>query len=195
VAIDVPSGDVVAIANGPGADFDIATSGRYPPGSTFKVVTATRLLADGLAPDDTVPCPRTASIDGRNFGNAEDARLGDVPFGTAFAQSCNTAFVELSRKLAPGDLTTTAEEHFGIGTRGDLGIGAYAGQVPAEDSAVEVAAASIGQGAVLVSPLIAADVAATVARETGSNPACCSSPPPTNNRRVMTCRRRACCGS
>lgn len=164
VAIDVPSGDVVAIANGPGADFDIATSGRYPPGSTFKVVTATRLLADGLAPDDTVPCPRTATIDGRDFGNAEDAQLGDVPFGTAFAQSCNTAFVELSRELAPGDLTTTAEEHFGIGTRSDLGIGAYAGQVPAEDSAVEVAAASIGQGAVLVSPLIAADVAATVAR-------------------------------
>lgn len=164
IAIDVPSGDVVAIANGPGADFDIATSGQYPPGSTFKVVTATRLLADGLAPDDTVPCPGTATIDGRDFGNAEDAQLGDVPFATAFAQSCNTAFVELSRELEPGDLGTTAEERFGIGTRSDLGIGAYAGQVPAEDSVVEVAAASIGQGAVLVSPLIAADVAATVAR-------------------------------
>ena len=164
VAIDVPSGDVLAIANGPGAEFDLATGGRYPPGSTFKVVTTARLLSDGLTADDTVPCPGTATVDGRDFGNAEDARLGDVPFATAFAQSCNTAFVELSRRLEPGDLQATAEEWFGIGTRGDLGIGAYAGQVPGEDSAVEVAAATIGQGAVLVSPLIAADVAATVAR-------------------------------
>jgi cell division protein FtsI/penicillin-binding protein 2 len=164
VAIDVPSGDVVAIANGPGAEFDIATGGQYPPGSTFKVVTTARLLSDGLAADDTVPCPGTATVDGRDFGNAEDTQLGDVPFATAFAQSCNTAFVELSRGLEPGDLQATAEKHFGIGARGDLGIGAYAGQVPGEDSAVEVAAATIGQGAVLVSPLIAADVAATVAR-------------------------------
>jgi cell division protein FtsI/penicillin-binding protein 2 len=166
VAIDVPSGDVVAIANGPGADFDIATTGQYPPGSTFKVVTATHLLADGLEPGNTVPCPGTATIDGRGFRNAEDAQLGDVPFATAFAQSCNTAFIELSRDLAPGDLQMTAERRYGIGTRGDLGVGAYAGQVPHEDSAVEVAAASIGQGAVLVAPLIAADIAATVARGT-----------------------------
>lgn len=164
VAIDVPSGDVVAVANGPGADFDIATAGQYPPGSTFKVVTTARLLADGLDHDDTVACPGTATVDGRGFGNAEDSQLGDVDFATAFAQSCNTAFVELSRGLEPGALQETAEGSFGIGPRGDLGIGAFAGQVPREDSAVEVAAATIGQGAVLVSPLIAADMAATVAR-------------------------------
>jgi cell division protein FtsI/penicillin-binding protein 2/type II secretory pathway pseudopilin PulG len=164
VVIDVPSGDVVAVANGPGAGFDIATGGQYPPGSTFKVVTAARLLADGVQPDDTVPCPGTATVDGRDFGNAEDARLGDVPFATAFSQSCNTAFVELSRQLERGHLEATAREAFGIGVRWDLGIGAYAGQVPREESAVEVAAAAIGQGRVLFSPLVAADVAATVAR-------------------------------
>jgi cell division protein FtsI/penicillin-binding protein 2 len=164
VAIDVPSGDVVAVANGPGASFDIATRGQYPPGSIFKVVTTTRLLDDGLRPDDTVPCPATATVDGRSFGNAERSQLGDVLFVTAFAQSCNTAFVELSRRLESRALEATAEQWFGIGRRGDLGIGAFAGQVPPEQSAVEVAAAAIGQGAVLVSPLIAADVAATVAR-------------------------------
>lgn len=164
VAIDVPTGDVVAVANGPGAQFDIATAGQYPPGSTFKVVTATRLLDDGLGPDDTVPCPGSATIEGREFRNAEDAQLGDVPFGTAFAQSCNTAFIELSQRLDPGALQATAEQRFGIGIRGGLGIGAFAGQVPSEDSAVEIAAAAIGQAEVLVSPLIAADLAATVAR-------------------------------
>jgi cell division protein FtsI/penicillin-binding protein 2 len=164
VAIDVPSGDVVAVANGPAAGFDIATQGQYPPGSTFKVVTTTRLLADGLAPDDTVACPRTVTISGREFSNAEDAQLGDVPFSTAFANSCNTAFVGLSQRLEPGDLEATAQQNYGIGTRSDLGIGAYAGQVPSEESEVEVAAAAIGQGKVLLSPLIAADVAATVAR-------------------------------
>jgi cell division protein FtsI/penicillin-binding protein 2 len=117
-----------------------------------------------LRPDDTVPCPATATVDGRSFGNAERSQLGDVLFVTAFAQSCNTAFVELSRRLESRALEATAEQWFGIGRRGDLGIGAFAGQVPPEQSAVEVAAAAIGQGAVLVSPLIAADVAATVAR-------------------------------
>jgi cell division protein FtsI/penicillin-binding protein 2 len=164
VAIDVPSGDVVAIANGPAAGFDIATQGQYPPGSTFKVVTTTRLLADGLTPGDTVACPGTATVSGRDFSNAEDAQLGEVPFATAFANSCNTAFVGLSQRLEPGDLNATAEQYYGIGTRGDLGTGAFAGQVPREESAVEVAAAAIGQGKVLLSPLIAADIAATVAR-------------------------------
>lgn len=42
--------------------------------------------------------------------------------------------------------------------------------MPREDSAVEVAAASIGQGAVLVSPLIAADIAAAVARGSWMEP-------------------------
>lgn len=164
VAIDVPSGDVVAVANGPGAAFDIATGGQYPPGSVFKVVTTARLLADGLEPDDDVGCPQTVTIDGRTFRNAEDAALGGVPFETAFAQSCNTAFVNLSEQLDPGALALTAREQFGIGTRGDLGIGAFAGEVPEEESAVEVAAAAIGQGRVLVSPVIAADMAATVDR-------------------------------
>lgn len=164
VAIDVPSGDIAAIANGPGAAFDIATRGQYPPGSTFKVVTATRLFDDGLTADATVACPDAVTVDGRVFGNAENARLGDVPFATAFAQSCNTAFIGQSRQLDEGALAATAEQRFGIGARSDLGIGAYRGQVPTEDSDVEIAAAAIGQGRVLVSPLIAADIAATVAR-------------------------------
>ena len=178
VAIDVPSGDVVAIANGPGAPFDIATGGQYPPGSIFKVVTTARLLADGLGPGDSVACPGSVTVEGRAFGNAEDAQLGDVPFSSAFAQSCNTAFVGLSQDLQAGDLRATAEEHFGIGTRGDLGVGAYAGQIPREDSAVEVAAAAIGQGEVLVSPLVAADIAATVARGHWQEPRVLAEPEP-----------------
>jgi cell division protein FtsI/penicillin-binding protein 2 len=164
VVVDVPTGDVLAVANGPAAGFDVATTGQYPPGSVFKVVTAAGLLAGGLTPDTTVACPRTATVDGRDFGNARDAKLGDVPFREAFAQSCNTAFVTLAGDLAPGDLGRTASDSFGIGRRGDLGTGAFPGEVPQEETATEIAAASIGQGQVLVSPLIAADIAATVAR-------------------------------
>lgn len=182
VAVDVTSGDVVAVANGPGAGFDIATGGRYPPGSTFKVVTAARLLADGLTTGDIVACPATVTVDGRAFGNAEDAQLGQVPFATTFAQSCNTAFIGLSGQLAPGDLRTTARQLFGIGRRGALGIGAYRGQVPREDSAVEVSAAAIGQGEVLLSPLIAADVAATVARGRWREPRVLVTPPGSDRR-------------
>src|SRR5690606_11070252 len=84
VAIRVSDGHVVAVANGPGTGgLDIATQGRYAPGSTFKVVTTAALLQQGLDPDETVGCPAEAVVDGRAFTNAEGGARGDVPFREA----------------------------------------------------------------------------------------------------------------
>ncbi len=178
VAIDVPTGDVLAVANGPAAGFDLATEGQYPPGSIFKLVTSTRFLADGVTAEDSVGCPAVETVDGRDFRNAGGDELGQVPFATAFAQSCNTAFVGLAREFAPGDLQDTAQRYYGIGRRGDLGVGAFPGDVPREESATEVAAAAIGQGRVLVSPVVAADLAATVARGSWLEPRVVLDPEP-----------------
>src|SRR3712207_8656313 len=70
-----------------------ALTGRYPPGSSMKTISATALLATGtLTPQTPVACPGTFVVDGREFENADQFDLGTVPFTEAFAQSCNTTF-------------------------------------------------------------------------------------------------------
>jgi cell division protein FtsI/penicillin-binding protein 2 len=164
VALDVDSGDVEAVAVGPdGGGYDLALEGRYPPGSTFKVVTADALLAGGLTPDDTVSCPPSSVVDGKEFHNAEHEVLGDVSFRDAFARSCNTAFVGLATRLAFA-AESQAATLFGIGRTWHLGVPVFSGTAPVATDAVDRAAAAFGQGRVLVSPLALAAVAASVAR-------------------------------
>ena len=163
VAVDVRTGAVLAVANSPASGLNRALVGRYPPGSTFKVVSTLALLGKGLTPTETVSCPPTATVQGRAFRNYEDEKLGPVPFRTDFAQSCNTAFVGLSSRLDDDDLTTTAGA-LGIGAPWSLGVDAYSGSVPRTTSSVDKAAATFGQGRILVSPLALAVATASVAR-------------------------------
>jgi cell division protein FtsI/penicillin-binding protein 2 len=151
VAVQPSTGDILAVANRPTDDgYDRALEGRYPPGSTFKVVTTTALLRAGLDPGETVDCPRTTNVGGREFKNFEGSAAGAVPFAVDFAQSCNTAFVGLTQRLDAGALTETARD-FGLE------------DVPPGKDLVERAAAMIGQARILASPLEMAGVAATVA--------------------------------
>jgi cell division protein FtsI/penicillin-binding protein 2 len=163
VAVDAASGAILAAANGPAASdgVDRALDGRYPPGSTFKVVTTAALVGRGLDPEAAVPCPAEVSVSGKRFGNAGGVALGDVPFSTAFTRSCNTAFVSLADDLPPEALPETAR-FFGLGSTWELGVRAFPGEVPAPTSDVERAAAAIGQAKTLASPLAMALVAATV---------------------------------
>ena len=163
VALQPSNGDVLAVANRPDdSTLDRALTGLYPPGSTFKVITTTALLRDGLSTNQTVPCPPTEVVDGRSFRNFEGGAAGDVPFGTDFAQSCNTAFISLADRLGRGALPDAARD-FGIGERLKLGVPAADGKVPQGDSATARAAMMIGQDRIVASPLIMAGVAGTVA--------------------------------
>ncbi len=163
VAIEATTGKILAAANGPGAqDLNRAFVGRYPPGSTFKVVTTAALLANGLSPTESVNCPKTVTIEGKDFGNFESFELGRVPFRTDFAHSCNTAFVSLRNRLDTDALPETAAQ-FGLGGDWRVGLPVYSGSVPPPAGAVDQAAEMIGQGKVLASPLAMASVAATVA--------------------------------
>jgi len=163
VAVEPDSGDVLAVANRPvDSSFDRALAGRYPPGSTFKVVTTAALLRAGLSTTEIVPCPRTLVVEGKLFKNFEGNAAGPVPFSQDFAQSCNTAFVSLADRLGPGALTA-AGRLFGLGQRLRLPLPAPRAQVPPGRTAVERAAAMIGQHRLLASPLSMAGVAATVA--------------------------------
>ncbi|WP_432526039.1 penicillin-binding transpeptidase domain-containing protein [Kineococcus auxinigenes] len=177
VALDTATGEVLAVANSPADQGDLALTGRFPPGSTFKVVTTVALLAGGLDPAETVTCAPTFTVDGRSFRNFEGEAFGDVPFRTDFAQSCNTAFASLSSRLADDELPATAAQ-LGIGAEWATGVDAFAGDVPAAESAVDLAAASFGQGRTLVSPLAMAVAAASVAAGRLRRPAIVLDPAP-----------------
>jgi cell division protein FtsI/penicillin-binding protein 2 len=162
VAVRPSTGEVLAVAHSPdGGAGNLALTGRYPPGSTFKIVSTAALLADGARPDDVVACPRGAEVDGRTFHNADGVRPGRMTLVQAFARSCNTAFVDAAGRVDP-DALSAAAATFGVDGAWDPGVAAFSGQAPAGDDPVEHAATVIGQGQVLVSPLLMATVAAAV---------------------------------
>ena len=163
VAVKPSTGELVAVVNTPFEGYNRALLGRYPPGSTFKVVTAGALLAGGLRPGDPVDCPKEAKVGGRTFGNFEDEVLGRIPFSSAFANSCNTAFVRQAAKRLDGDELVSAAARFGFGLDPSPGIPAVTSKVPAPADKAELAAEAFGQGRVTASPLQMALVAATVA--------------------------------
>ncbi|NED57182.1 hypothetical protein G3I24_40670, partial [Micromonospora aurantiaca] len=68
VALRPSTGEILAVANKPGG-YNRALMGQYPPGSTFKVVTAAALVADGVSPATKVGCPATTTVNGRSFHN------------------------------------------------------------------------------------------------------------------------------
>ncbi|MGH4021096.1 MAG: penicillin-binding transpeptidase domain-containing protein [Pseudonocardiaceae bacterium] len=166
VALQPSTGDVLAVAQNAPADTAGAVSltGRYPPGSTFKIVTAAAALESGeMALETPVDCPATTTIDGRVIPNIDRFELGTVPFRTAFARSCNTTFSKLAAGFAPGQLTGTARQ-LGIGMDFDIaGITTLTGQVPAAEQVVQRAENGFGQGNVLTTPFGMALVTATAA--------------------------------
>jgi cell division protein FtsI/penicillin-binding protein 2 len=178
VAIRASTGEILAVANRPdNSSFNRAFVGRYPPGSTMKVVTTAALLAAGVKPTDPVPCPPKALVFGKTFRNFEGESKGTVPFSTDFSHSCNTAFVSLVDRLQPASMTQMASA-FGIGRDWKLPLPVFTGKVPAPKDKTELAASMIGQGQVLVSPLDMALVAAAVASGTWHSPILVKDPAP-----------------
>jgi hypothetical protein len=162
VAIQVSTGSIRAIASRPAGGFDRALQGKYPPGSTAKVVTSLALLAHGTTAATPISCPKDTAVGGRKFVNAEEETLGAIDFGVAFAHSCNTAFVQLASKLTPAELVGVADE-LGFNRVPQLGAAAAGSSYPHPGSAADQAAMAIGQGRILVTPLQMAAVASTIA--------------------------------
>ncbi|HEX4257189.1 MAG TPA: penicillin-binding transpeptidase domain-containing protein [Streptosporangiaceae bacterium] len=161
VAVDASTGDLLAVANVNAGGYDQAVLGGFPPGSTFKVLTSTALIGKGLTPASAASCPKTATVDGEVFNNAEgEGQVSDLLH--AFAQSCNTAFIQLATsKLQAADFPAVAAQ-YRLGKDIQMGTPAFTGSVPEPKDQADLAATSIGQGRVLVSPLNMAMVAAAV---------------------------------
>jgi Penicillin binding protein transpeptidase domain/NTF2-like N-terminal transpeptidase domain len=170
VAIDTKTGEVRAMASHPTAGLATAFAGGYAPGSTFKIVTATAALMNGMTPSSTVECPTKLTVDGRTFQNAEKAPDSKPTLTQAFAESCNTAFMNVGLSLPAGALQKAAELYGFNATTPPLPISSVGGQAPAPAGKTELAADAIGQGKVEASPLQLASVAAGVASGTWHQP-------------------------
>lgn len=179
VAIQPSTGDILAVANSPASPFDIAMEGEYPAGSTFKIVTATSALANGLiSATSQVDCVGQIDVGGRIIPNENNFALGTISARRAFAASCNTVYGPLAAKLPPGAFQATAAQ-FGIGAAWKLPVVSYSGSVPPPKDVVEAAMDGIGQGRVLVSPFAEALMAATVVAGRTPSPALVAGQPAT----------------
>lgn len=162
VAVNATTGQVLASVSDPASGgFNLALDGAFPPGSSFKLITSTALIEHGLTPASAASCPPQITVDGAVFHNAE----GTAPISNllhAFAESCNTAFIGLAtRNLTAAEFPQTAAL-YRIGTTPSLGLPAFGGKVPMPSDEAGLAATTIGQGQVLVSPLAMAMVAAAI---------------------------------
>jgi cell division protein FtsI/penicillin-binding protein 2 len=165
VTLQPSTGEILGVAQNSAADAQGALSltGRFPPGSTFKMVTASAALqSKQVTPNSPVACPATTIVGERVVPNDHLLDLGTVPLHTAFANSCNTTFAQLAARLGPGALTDAAHQ-MGIGMNYDVaGATTVTGQVPPSESMVRRAENGFGQGRVLASPFGMALVAATI---------------------------------
>ena len=175
VVMDAATGDVLALVSAPAPDppaartaaptpdelLDRARYGEYPPGSTFKLVTAMAALrVDPELKHRTFLCRRLPDgragniIAGWNRPIKDD--IGDQAHGTldmekAITVSCNAYFAQLGVHDVGAKALSETAARLGIST-GD----------PA-DLRKELPFASYGQGSVLVSPFKMARVSAAVA--------------------------------
>jgi len=163
--LDARNGSVRALAG-------IAFSAPQPPGSTFKVITTSAALEEGIVtPADEFPVETAAVIEGREVANAHDEACGGT-FAVSFAKSCNSVFAPLGVEVGAGRLVAEAEE-FGFNSKPSLyheqaveAVDPPASTIPTADEIggdLDVGVSAIGQGEVLATPLQLATVAQVVA--------------------------------
>jgi cell division protein FtsI/penicillin-binding protein 2 len=170
VVVRPGTGELLAVSSNEAADAGNALSGQFPPGSSMKTISATALLSTGtLTPDTPVACPGTTTVEGREFENQDQFDLGTVPFSEAFAQSCNTTFIQQALGLPDGALAEAAAS-YGVGADWQLPVSIFSGSVPSDSTGTTKAANAIGQGEVLMSPAQLALVAAGIASGTPAAP-------------------------
>lgn len=150
-----------------------AIHGQYAPGSTFKIIVALAALEAGLQPNFTTSCHGYTEIGENRFHCWKHGGHGEVNLHGAMAGSCDVFFYELGLKVGVDRIAAMARK-MGLGST--LGIdlpGEAAGFIPTREWKRTVLKqpwwqgdtliTSIGQGAVLSTPLQLAIMAARVA--------------------------------
>lgn len=151
-----------------------AVQGVYPPGSTFKMITALAALEGGhIDTEETVYCRGHTEVSGRKFHCWKRAGHGNVDLHRALRESCDVYFYEIATRTGIEKISAMARR-LGLGTPHDLPMTSVAkGLIPTKDWKKSVKGeswvigdsvnASIGQGFVLTSPLQLAVMTARLA--------------------------------
>jgi penicillin-binding protein A len=149
-----------------------ATQGLYPPGSTFKVVTAAAGLESGaITPETTIDAPGTIIDEGHALNNDFTEDFGPISLDTALTNSVNTWFGQLGQKVGNDTLFETMEK-FGFNSTPPIDLpddevynsGIYEDRHTLNrNDPVDLARVAIGQERLLTTPLQMTMVAAAVA--------------------------------
>lgn len=145
-----------------------AIARNYPPGSTFKLITAAAAIASGkFTPDSVIPGPATYQLPNsrkllRNWQGGACAPGGKLTLQRALEVSCNTAFAWLGNQLGADELRSMAER-FGFEHSFVVPMVAAAGKFPSDPDAAQTAMSAIGQFDVGASALQMALVSAGIA--------------------------------
>jgi cell division protein FtsI/penicillin-binding protein 2 len=162
VAVQTSTGDVLAVAQhhvpGSVSAADVLNS-KLTPGTAFTIVSAAALLGTGLKGDSLISCESSFTVGGQTF--TSDGTSTTKPFSADFADDCGTAFAGASERLNSEEFDQVVKG-FGIGADWSaLPVAAFSGSVPPAAGG-HLAAETIGQGNVQMSPLAMAMVAAAV---------------------------------
>lgn len=188
VVMDVNNGDVIAAVSSPSFDPNLfvrgisqtdysgllendhrplankVVQGVYPPGSTFKMVTALAALDAGVIDVETrVRCPGYLEYGGTRFHCWKHGGHGSVNLDRSLAESCDVFYYDIAQRVGI-DKIAEMGRRLGLGIRHDMPLSAIAeGIMPDKAWKMErhkqdwrigdTINASIGQGYVLASPL------------------------------------------
>jgi penicillin-binding protein 2 len=144
IVMEVDTGDLVAIASSPaydpnlfvrgisGPDYraltedkyrplaDKTVQGTYPPGSTYKMVTALAALQDGkIRPNDTVWCPGHYQLGNRRFHCWKRGGHGHVNLNRSLVESCDVYYYDVAQRVGIDRISEVAN-HLGLGMRHEL---------------------------------------------------------------------------
>jgi peptidoglycan glycosyltransferase len=149
-----------------------ATQGRYPPGSTFKVVTAAAGLDSGaITPETTINAPGSLEVEGQPLQNDFDKDWGSISLDTALTNSVNTWFGQLGEQVGEDTLFEYMDK-FGFNSKPAVDLpsdqvlpsGILEGKtLLGPNDPIDIARVAIGQERLLATPLQMAEVAAAVA--------------------------------
>jgi len=192
VAIEPSTGQVKVLASNPAYDpnrvphelsklneneleaplLDRATQGEFPPGSTFKVVTAAAALDSGtITPETTIEAPGELEVQGQPLQNDFTEDFGPITLDTALTNSVNTWFAQLGEQVGEETLFEYMDR-FGFNAIPAIDLpsdqvypsGIYEeGNLLRPGDPIDIARVAIGQERLLVTPLQMAEVAAAVA--------------------------------
>jgi peptidoglycan glycosyltransferase len=134
VALDPKNGEILALVSYPSYDpnniddnfsdlienpdnplYNRATQGLYPPGSTFKVITAAAALKSGVSPSDEFKDDGIYETPGYDVYNYKARSYGEVTFEEAIAKSINTIFARVAYEYVGNQTLSETAYDFGFG--------------------------------------------------------------------------------